>query len=47
MLAPDKIARKIRARFGWKLMFDESIKSLIDREGVFSTRGSRPLFSTI
>lgn len=41
------ISRKMEEKFGWKLLFDESIRRLLYREGVFPAQGTRPLYSTI
>jgi cell division protease FtsH len=43
----NKIALQVKEKFGWIMTFTEAMRSLIYREGVFPTQGTRPLFSTI
>lgn len=43
----DKYADVTLRETGYKLVFDKSINSILYREGVFPTHGTRPVFSTV
>jgi len=43
----DKSRAKVKERFNLNLDFDNSINSIIYKEGVFPTQGARPVFTTI
>jgi Peptidase family M41 len=37
----------VNNHFGWRLMFDESVVSIVYAEGVFPAQGTRPVFTTV
>lgn len=43
----NKINSKINKKFEFEIEFDDSIKDILYKEGVFPTQGVRPIFSTI
>jgi len=43
----NKIIKKIKVKFDINIVFSETTKSLIYKEGVFASQGVRPIFSTI
>ncbi len=43
----NKTGEKIYEKEGIKFVFDQSLKDLIYREGVYPTQGTRPIFTTI
>lgn len=43
----DKYAKQVKEQIGCEVEFDRSINSIIYKEGVFPTHGTRPVFSTI
>ena len=43
----NKLAQKVMEQEKIKLEFDESVKALIYREGVYPTQGTRPIFTTV
>lgn len=42
-----KLAGNAREEFGLKLHFDDALRGLLYREGVFPTQGTRPVFTTV
>lgn len=43
----ERIEKFVKASFGWRMDFDDSIIDIVYAEGVFPSQGTRPVFTTI